>query len=95
MTRISIWFIRIYQVTIGPIFGLMSGCRYEPTCSHYTTGAISRFGARRGWWLGVRRIGRCHPGYPGGFDPVPEEYITWRQARRLRRADRAAHRSAV
>lgn len=94
MTRISLWLIRIYQFTLGPIFGVMSACRYQPTCSWYTTGAISRFGARRGWWLGIRRIGRCHPGYTGGQDPVPEAYLTWREARRRHQAERAA-RSAV
>jgi uncharacterized protein len=94
MTRLSLWFIRFYQVTLGRVFALMSSCRYEPTCSRYTTEAISRFGPRRGWWLGIRRIGRCHPGYPGGHDPVPTEYLTWRDTRRRRQAERAA-RSTV
>ncbi|HAW09698.1 MAG: membrane protein insertion efficiency factor YidD [Candidatus Dormibacteria bacterium] len=95
MTRVSIWFIRVYQVTLGPIFGMMSSCRYQPTCSRYTVEAIQRFGARRGWWLGIRRIARCHPYYPGGPDPVPERYVTWREARRRRREARLAHRSSV
>jgi uncharacterized protein len=95
MTRLSLWFIRIYQLTLGQLFGLMSSCRYQPTCSHYTTEAISRFGARRGWWLGIRRIGRCHPGYPGGHDPVPDDYVSWRQARHSRRLQRAAERGMV
>jgi hypothetical protein len=95
MTRLSLWFIRIYQVTLGPIFGLMSSCRYEPTCSRYTAQAVGRFGPRRGWWLGVRRISRCHPGYAGGVDPVPDHYVTWRQARALHRASRTAHGSSA
>jgi putative membrane protein insertion efficiency factor len=92
MTRLSIWFIRIYQVTLGPVFGLLSSCRFHPTCSRYTLEAVERFGPRRGWWLGMRRIGRCHPGYPGGYDPVPEDYVSWRETRRRRRAERTAAR---
>jgi uncharacterized protein len=83
--RASLVFIRIYQVTIGPLFGMMSSCRYEPTCSHYGYEAIQRFGARRGWWLAVRRIARCHPWHEGGIDLVPETYISWRAARRVHR----------
>lgn len=94
MRRASLVFIRIYQVTIGPLFGMMSSCRYEPTCSHYGYEAIQRFGARRGWWLAVRRISRCHPFHEGGFDPVPETYISWRAARRVHR-DATQHGSAA
>ena len=85
MRRASLVFIRVYQVTIGPLFGMMSSCRYEPTCSHYGYEAIQRFGARRGWWLAVRRIARCHPFHEGGLDPVPDTYISWREARRVHR----------
>jgi putative membrane protein insertion efficiency factor len=85
MRRASLVVIRIYQVTIGPLFGMMSSCRYEPTCSHYGYEEVQRFGARRGWWLAVRRIARCHPFHEGGFDPVPETYISWRAARRMHR----------
>ena len=94
MRRASLVFIRIYQVTIGPLFGMMSSCRYEPTCSHYGYEAIQRFGTRRGWWLAVRRIARCHPFHEGGFDPVPETYISWRAARRVHR-DATQHGSAA
>jgi putative membrane protein insertion efficiency factor len=86
MTRISLLVIRVYRVTIGPLFALMSSCRYQPTCSQYGYDAISRFGWRRGWWLALRRIGRCHPFHEGGLDPVPEQYASWREVRRRKRA---------
>jgi len=86
MTRISLLVIRVYRVTIGPLFALMSSCRYQPTCSQYGYDAISRFGWRRGWWLALRRIGRCHPFPEGGLDPVPEQYASWREVRRRKRA---------
>ena len=85
MTRVSLVLIRVYQVTIGPFFGIVSGCRYQPTCSHYGYEAVQRFGPRRGWWLAVRRIARCHPFHAGGLDPVPDEYMSWREARRAHR----------
>jgi putative membrane protein insertion efficiency factor len=86
MTRLSLLVIRVYRVTIGPLFAIFSQCRYQPTCSVYGAQAIQRFGARRGWWLAVRRIARCSPFGGHGYDPVPEEYVSWRQARRLKRA---------
>ena len=86
MKRVSLALIRLYQVTLGPVFGLFSTCRYQPTCSHYGTEAISRFGARRGWWLAIRRIGRCNPWGGSGYDPVPEEYLSRAARRRRERA---------
>ena len=91
MKKLSLLFIRVYQHTLGPIFGLMSSCRYDPTCSRYGSEAISRFGARRGWWLAVRRIARCAPWGGSGHDPVPDEYVTWRQARAMKRSRHAAN----
>jgi putative membrane protein insertion efficiency factor len=85
MRRLSVLFISLYQHTIGHVFALFSSCRYEPTCSRYTTQAIERFGARRGWWLGIRRIARCAPWGGHGHDPVPDEYVSWRSARAHKR----------
>ena len=61
--------IRGYQRFISP--GLPPSCRFTPSCSQYTLEAVQRYGVVRGGWLGVRRIVRCHPWNPGGFDPVP------------------------
>lgn len=64
-----IFLIRCYQVALSPMLG--GQCRYFPTCSAYGIEAIQRHGALRGSWMAARRIGRCHPFRPGGYDPVP------------------------
>jgi len=61
--------VRAYQYLIRPMLG--SNCRFYPSCSDYAREAIERHGALRGTWLAVRRVARCHPYHPGGFDPVP------------------------
>jgi uncharacterized protein len=67
--------IRVYQILISPVLGWMSGpgsgCRFEPTCSAYFAQAVEIHGLLLGSWLGVKRIGRCHPWGGCGHDPVP------------------------
>lgn len=67
--------IRLYQVTLSPVLPLVMGpgcgCRFHPSCSHYTAEAIRTHGPLRGAALGVWRILRCQPLHPGGMDPVP------------------------
>jgi uncharacterized protein len=60
--------LRSYKVAISPL--LPPSCRFVPTCSEYASEAVSRYGALRGGWMGVRRLARCHPFHPGGYDPV-------------------------
>jgi putative membrane protein insertion efficiency factor len=69
MQALLLGLIRLYQLTLSPWLGRQ--CRYEPTCSHYATEAIERFGVRRGVWLALKRLGRCHPWGRSGYDPVP------------------------
>ncbi|MGH9457392.1 MAG: membrane protein insertion efficiency factor YidD [Thermoanaerobaculia bacterium] len=61
--------LRGYKRFLSPL--LPPACRFEPTCSAYAMEAISRYGALRGCWLALRRLARCHPFHPGGWDPVP------------------------
>jgi len=61
--------IRFYQIFISPLLG--AHCRYEPSCSHYALEAIQKYGSTKGSILAIKRILRCHPFRPGGYDPVP------------------------
>lgn len=69
MDRMMLALIRFYQWFISPVLG--PHCRFHPSCSHYMAEAILRHGPLRGFLLGIRRISRCHPWNPGGYDPVP------------------------
>ena len=70
MKKVLIWCIRYYQWVLSPWKPLR--CRFYPTCSTYALQAIAKHGALRGGFLAFRRILRCHPFCPGGYDPVPE-----------------------
>ena len=61
--------IKGYRQLVSPL--LPPACRFEPTCSRYALDAIDRFGPLQGTWLATKRICRCHPLHPGGYDPVP------------------------
>lgn len=67
--KILLWLIKAYQRFISPLFP--PTCRFQPTCSQYALEAISQYGAFKGSWLAIRRILRCHPFHPGGYDPIP------------------------
>ena len=72
MKGIGVWIgvrlIRLYRLVFAFV---PSSCRFEPSCSRYTEQAIQKYGLWRGSWMGAKRIGRCHPWNPGGYDPVP------------------------
>jgi putative membrane protein insertion efficiency factor len=69
MRWLLIFLVRGYQVVISPL--LPSTCRFYPSCSAYAVEALEKHGAWRGFKLTVRRLARCHPFHPGGYDPVP------------------------
>lgn len=71
MDKLLQFLIRAYQLLLSPFLG--QHCRYTPSCSKYAHEAIARFGAARGSWLAIKRIGRCHPWGGSGYDPVPED----------------------
>jgi putative membrane protein insertion efficiency factor len=67
--KVLIYIIKGYQLFISS--WLPPVCRYYPTCSSYAMEAIEKYGAAKGFWLGLKRVLRCHPFHPGGYDPVP------------------------
>ena len=69
MKRVLIFLIRVWQRTFSQV--LPPSCRFTPSCSQYGVEAIQKYGAIKGGWLTIKRVGRCHPYHPGGHDPVP------------------------
>jgi putative membrane protein insertion efficiency factor len=69
MRKAVILLIRAYQIFLSPLLG--ARCRYYPSCSQYTLEAVQLHGVVYGLWLGAKRVTRCHPFHPGGYDPVP------------------------
>ncbi len=69
MRRALLILIRLYQKTISQIFP--PTCRFYPSCSEYAYRAIAKYGVLKGGWLALKRLSRCHPFNPGGYDPVP------------------------
>jgi len=69
MSQVALGLIRLYQNTVSKVTPHV--CRYQPTCSHYASEAIKKYGFARGSWLAARRLGRCNPFSKGGYDPIP------------------------
>ncbi|MDR2196964.1 MAG: membrane protein insertion efficiency factor YidD [Coriobacteriales bacterium] len=65
----ALFCITMYRRVLSPL--LPPSCRYIPTCSEYALIAFQRYGFLKGFWLSLKRISRCHPWHPGGYDPVP------------------------
>lgn len=69
MKTLAVMFIRAYKIILSPHIGAI--CRFSPTCSNYGIESLERFGFLKGFWLTVRRLVRCRPFGPSGYDPVP------------------------
>lgn len=69
MKSLLLLLLRAYRATLSPLMGPV--CRFEPSCSRYASACIEHHGALRGSWLTLRRLLRCHPFHPGGYDPPP------------------------
>jgi putative membrane protein insertion efficiency factor len=68
LIKLCVGAIRLYQITISPLLGCC--CRFYPTCSAYTIEALTTYGLLKGSWLSLKRLCKCHPRHPGGYDPL-------------------------
>lgn len=68
MKYIPIFLIKLYRALISPLFP--PSCRFYPSCSEYSIEALLKFGVFKGGWMSLKRVGKCHPFHPGGYDPV-------------------------
>ncbi|HBK84925.1 MAG TPA: membrane protein insertion efficiency factor YidD [Firmicutes bacterium] len=68
LAKIAVRLVSLYQRFISPVLG--PSCRFRPTCSEYMIQALQKYGFLKGFWLGLKRVGRCHPFNPGGYDPL-------------------------
>lgn len=68
LTKLIVFFIRVYQKFISPL--KKPSCRFYPTCSQYAIDAVKKYGAVKGTYIALKRILKCHPFHPGGYDPV-------------------------
>ncbi|MCP4569872.1 MAG: membrane protein insertion efficiency factor YidD [FCB group bacterium] len=62
--------IKLYRLILSPLMGFFVSCRHHPTCSQYGLDAVHKYGATKGGWMTVKRVLRCNPLFPGGYDPV-------------------------
>ena len=69
MKALLLWLLRWYRRSISPM--KPPSCRFTPTCSTYALEAVEKYGAAKGSWLSLKRVLKCHPFHPGGYDPVP------------------------
>jgi putative membrane protein insertion efficiency factor len=79
-SRIACGVVRGYQLLLRPL--LPAACRFQPSCSEYAREALSGHGVIWGGWLALRRLARCHPFNPGGYDPPPAALTRPREGRR-------------
>ena len=69
MKHLFIFLIKVYQRTLSRV--MPPSCRFYPSCSEYGVQALQKYGVFKGGWLTIKRVARCHPFNPGGYDPVP------------------------
>lgn len=80
MKKLLLRLLTLYRYALSPLLG--NHCRYYPSCSQYASDAIDRFGPLYGSWLALKRLLRCHPFHPGGYDPVPDARLARKAAKR-------------